>query len=75
MPIPDFDPRGLLPPGDYAVTFEELKESVLVHGTADFPLEGAWRAYLIGQAEVLVEQLWKAGITDIFLDGSFVEAK
>lgn len=31
--------------------------------------------HLLGQAEVLVRQLWQVGVEDIFLDGSFVEAK
>lgn len=75
MPIPAFDPRGLLPPGDYEVTFEQLRESVLVHGTAEFQLDGPWRKHLIEQAELMVNQLWRVGITEIFLDGSFVEAK
>ena len=34
-----------------------------------------WRSYLIDQAAILVGQLWSIGITDIFLNGSFVEAK
>lgn len=31
-PLPDLTDEGLLPPGDYEVTFEELRESVLVVG-------------------------------------------
>lgn len=73
--IPPFNAQGLLPPGDYEVSFERLKDSVLVHGTDTFQLDSAWRLYLIGQAEVLVNQLWQVGINNIFLDGSFVEAK
>ncbi len=34
--IPVFEPDGLLPSGDYEVSFEELRESILVHGPGDF---------------------------------------
>ena len=35
----------------------------------------AWRRRLVDNAEILVDQLWAVGITEIFLDGSFVEDK
>lgn len=73
--VPSFDDRGLLPPSNYEVTFEQLRDSVLVHGTETFPLDGPWRRYLIGQAELLVNQLWRLGIDKVYLNGSFVEAK
>lgn len=75
--IPPFDERGLLPPGDFAVTFDEVRASPLVHGPPA-GMEGwdrGWRAHLVAQAEALVGQLWAVGIEDVFLDGSFVEAK
>ncbi len=37
--------------------------------------DAAWRALLVDNLEVLVRQLWAAGITEIFVDGSFVEDK
>lgn len=79
-PIPDFTDEGLLPPGDYEVTFDQLRGSVLVAG----PGEGSpfqegwdaqWRRHLTYEAETMCRQLWTVGIEDIFLDGSFVEAK
>ncbi|KXK22772.1 MAG: hypothetical protein UZ18_ATM001000148 [Armatimonadetes bacterium OLB18] len=33
--IPQFELDGLLPPGDYEVTFEELRRSVLVLGPGE----------------------------------------
>ncbi|HRQ09670.1 MAG TPA: hypothetical protein PLG36_01495, partial [Trueperaceae bacterium] len=57
------------------MTFEQLRESVLVRGTREVTLDGPWRMYLIDQAERMVRQLWEVGIEQIFLDGSFVEAK
>lgn len=78
--IPNFTDEGLLPPGDYEVTFSELRESVLVVGPEGDGWEGGswdaeWRRRLTYQAETLCDQLWSVGVSDIFLDGSFVEAK
>jgi len=69
-----------LPSGDYVVTFDELRDSVLVVGPSEGSswLEGwdaEWREHLTYQAETLCGQLWSAGVGDVFLDGSFVEAK
>jgi hypothetical protein len=72
----EFNEHGLLPNGDYEVTFAELRSSVLVVGDgSDAVWDTAWRLNLVGQCEVLVEQLWKVGLTEVFLDGSFVESK
>jgi hypothetical protein len=71
-----FNEHGLLPPGDYDMTFAELRESLLVHGDGGDPnWDIAWRLHLVSQCEEMVNQLWQIGITEIFLDGSFVEAK
>jgi hypothetical protein len=78
MRLPDrFDTRGLLPPGDYEVTFDELRKSLLVNGPRGTARHWnkAWRAKLVDNAEILVDQLWAVGISDVFLDGSFVEDK
>jgi hypothetical protein len=76
--IPGFTPDGLLPQGDYEVSFAELRKSILVVG----PLQSGyphwdrnWRATLVDNLEVLVKQLCQAGIREIFIDGSFVEDK
>lgn len=69
---------GLLPAGDYELTLDELRESVLVvgPGTVTAPnWDVTWRRQLVENAGILVKQLWQVGITDIFLDGSFVEMK
>ncbi len=76
--IPDFDQRGLLPPGAYNVTFDELRQSVLVVGPSDPKIPGwdaPWRKHLTDQAEILVRQLWQIGVTEVYLNGSFVEDK
>lgn len=77
--IPIFEPGGLLPPGDYEVTFDELRHSVLVLGPGE-PREcpnwdGVWRETLVAKLEILTRQLWQVGITDVFADGSFAEDK
>ena len=77
-PIPSFNEQGLLPPGEYEVTFEELRSSILVDGPEELAASewhADWRRHLTHQAEVLTRQLWQVGITDVFLDGSFVEDK
>jgi len=77
--IPPFDDTGCLPAGDYSMTFAQLRESMLVLGPGDpseFPTwDAAWRHQLVENAEILVHELWEAGITKVFLDGSFVEDK
>ena len=77
--IPPFAPSGLLPPGDYEVSFAELHQSVLVQGPGDPSQspnwDSAWRSALVNNLEILTRQLWQVGITEIFADGSFAEDK
>ena len=77
--IPHFDPDGLLPSGDYEVSFDELRHSVLAVGPNaakdHSSWDSAWRLRLIDNLEILTRQLWQAGIRDIFGDGSFAEDK
>src|SRR5207302_3752195 len=77
--VPNFDTDGLLPRGEYELTLDDLQNSRLVRGP-DQPQnhprwDRAWRAFLVVNLEVLVKQLWTAGIREIFANGSFVEAK
>jgi len=74
----NFDKKGLLPPGDYELTFEEIRQSVLVKGPEnrdELRWDSSWRLYLVDNAEILSRQLRDVGIQNIFLDGSFVELK
>ena len=77
--IPSFQDDGLLPKGDYEVTFDELRQSVLVAGpsnSVDYPnWDTPWRLELVDNLEILVQQLWLVGIINIFADGSFAEDK
>lgn len=71
-----FNADGLLPPGDYELTLEELKDSMLVRGPPSVrSWDTRWRGLLVRNLDRLVRQLWKVGITEIFIDGSFVEDK
>jgi hypothetical protein len=72
-----FDSHGLLPPGEYELTFEELRRSLLVMGSgrAGSTWDTAWRASLVGNLEVMTRQLWRVGIREVYADGSFVEEK
>ncbi|MHA0044058.1 DUF6932 family protein [Deinococcus sp. PEB2-63] len=75
-PIPNFDQRGLLPAGDYHVTFDQIRHSHLVQGDGSSATwDTTWRRSLVDHCEIMVRQLWAAGVTAIVLDGSFVEAK
>jgi hypothetical protein len=68
-----------LPPGDYEVSFGELRNSVLVFGPGAVEEQSSWdmpwRLQLIKNLEILTRQLWQVGIRDIFADGSFAEDK
>jgi len=74
---PPFDADGLLPPADYELSFEELRNSILVVGPGD-EIESSswdrpWREQLVRNLEVLTRQLWQVGIQEVFADGSFAE--
>ena len=77
--IPPFTDEGLLPPGDYELTFAELLESPLVLGPgppAKWPdWDARWREALVRNLAVLTGQLFQVGVTDVFVDGSFTEDK
>jgi hypothetical protein len=75
--LPAFDAQGLLPPGDYELTFDELRRSRLVagRGGADNSWDAEWRTTLVDNLELMTRQLWQVGIRDVFADGSFVEEK
>lgn len=75
--LPTFTLDGLLPPDDYELSIDELRQSLLVVGPgADYPnWDVVWRRRLVDNLGVLVNQLWQVGVREIFADGSFVEDK
>lgn len=77
--LPAFTAEGFLPAGDYEMTIEQLYESNLVKGPADLGLRGnwdvLWRNRLVENLAVMVDQLRQVGVTEIFVDGSFVQDK
>ncbi len=73
-----FRSDGVLPPGDYQASFDDIRQSILVMGpdsNASPNWDHAWRGALVDNLEVLTRQLWAAGVVNIFADGSFVEDK
>ncbi len=72
-----FDEDGRLPPGEYKLSLAELERSILVTGDDDKDpaWDTRWRLELVQNLGVLVEQLWKEDITDIYIDGSFATDK
>ncbi|MGF7046832.1 hypothetical protein J2T13_001334 [Paenibacillus sp. DS2015] len=71
-----FNDQGLLAAQDYPMTLDEIRTSLLVTGPKDgSPWDMDKRMTLVNNLEVLVNQLWRVGILDIFIDGSFVEDK
>lgn len=74
--LPPFTPEGLLPVGDYGLTLTDLRASVLVGGAGLPPTwDAPWRSRLVDNLELLVAQLWRVNIDQIFINGSFAEAK
>lgn len=73
--IPPFESDGLLPAGDYELSFDELRRSILVvgPGAVSPSWDGGWRLKLVDNLEILTRQLWAIGISDVFADGSFAE--
>jgi hypothetical protein len=75
--LPGFTDKGVLPPGDYTLTLDELRGSLLVQGPGDTHpnWDVAWRTQLVGNLALLAAQIAKVGIDEVFVDGSFAEDK
>ena len=76
--LPEFTDDGLLPPGDYVLSLEELALSPLVTGSRGVDSgnwDASWRRELVRNLSFLVRQLWRVGVTEIFVEGSFAEDK
>ena len=77
LPLPAFTAEGLLPPGDYPLTLDELRCSSLVTGpgVGSEHWNTRWRGQLVDNLVKLARQLWQVNVTEIFVEGSFVEDK
>ena len=75
--VPNFSADGLLPPGDLALTFDDLRASMLVTGPGSScpNWDAEWRHRLVDNLQIMVRQLWQVGVTEVYADGSFVEDK
>ena len=56
--LPPFTAEGLLPPGDYPLTFDGLRQSRLItgEGSTSDNWDRSWRGKLVDNLQVLVEQ-------------------
>tara|TARA_B100001245_G_scaffold232877_1_gene215780 strand:- start:400 stop:948 length:549 start_codon:yes stop_codon:yes gene_type:complete len=70
-----FTKEGYLPPGDYEMTAEDIESSILVVHPQRDTWDEEWRRQLLENLMCLVRELWQVGITEIYIDGSFVEEK
>jgi hypothetical protein len=71
-----FNDNGLLTAQDYPMTLNQIRSSLLVTGPKDgLPWDADKRMLLVDNLEIMVNQLWIVGITEIYIDGSFVEDK
>lgn len=71
--LPSFTTNGILPPEDYSLTLDELADSILVCGNnTSETWDESWRLQLVKNLAILLDQLWQVGITEVFIDGSFV---
>ena len=59
--LPEFTTDGLLPPGDYPLTLDELRRSALVTGSVAGGWNAAWRSQLVENLAILAGQLWQVG--------------
>ena len=77
MDLPPSTSDGVLPAGEYPMTVGQLRESHLVTGVHSSSLtwDTAWRRHLVDNLEILVGELWQVGVSNVFVDGSFVEEK
>jgi hypothetical protein len=74
--LPAFSRDGLLPARDFALTHSQLAKSSLVRGSRGRRhWDSAWRARLVANLAILAGELESIGIDEIFVNGSFVEAK
>jgi hypothetical protein len=74
--LPAFTVDGLLPPGDFTLTFDEIRASFLVRGPRQsMSWDISWRTQLVENLEIIVGGLCAVGVHDIFIGGSFVEEK
>jgi len=73
--LPQFTRQGVLPPGDYPMTIEELRTSFLVSGPKGVGRgwDADWRLKLVNNLEILAKQLWSIGVKEIYINGSFTE--
>jgi hypothetical protein len=74
--LPTVDAEGLLPEGEYTLSIDELRESMLVLGPGGnyTNWDSKWRRHMVDNLDILVKQLRQVRISSsICIGGSFVE--
>lgn len=73
--LPPFTRFGVLPPGEYEATLDELRRSHVVVGPKDGrPWDTTWRLRLLAALQGRLGQLWAVGyVPQVVIAGSFVE--
>lgn len=78
LPV-SFTADGVLPAMDFELTIDQLASSMLVHGPSgdvrSANWDSAWRRTLVENLSIMCSQLRQVGITEVFVNGSFVEDK
>jgi hypothetical protein len=74
LPLPRFTEDGVLPPGDYSLTLEGLRQSSLVQGPFSSAHQKRRNELTLG-LEPIVRQLWQSGVSEIYVNGSFATNK
>lgn len=78
LPV-SFTADGVLPAMDFELTIDPLASSMLVHGPSgdgrSSNWDSAWRRMLVENLSIMCSQLRQVGITEVFVNGSFVENK
>lgn len=70
-----FTEDGYLPEGDYELAPAQLRSSILVSNPSRADWDEAWRNQLLENFLLLAAELRQVDITEIYIDGSFVEEK
>lgn len=75
--LPAFTSEGLLPSGTYDMTVAQLRRSYLVRGYSpdNKTWDNRWRKQLVDNLGRVGAVLRLAGVTNVYVDGSFVEDK
>jgi len=70
-----FAKSGLLPPGDHAISLEELEKFIGQGPGGGQSWDTAWRLQLLQEFKRRYQQLRAVGINEVYIDGSYATDK